>query len=117
MNEFTRYNDNGTVNFDESVEAYGKALEFWATDRIVEQTEIQEAVDSVLVLAGESRVSMSKLANMVLVKLQPTLAEYDEKQKAIEEFIKHNTVSEKNPNGRYSAQKGKGGGYSFTKCK
>lgn len=113
MNEFTCYHEDGSVDFFTSKGAYKLALDAWAHKREVEYEKVQGAVDSVLKAAGDSRVAMSKLVNMVLVNLQPTLEEYDEKQKSVEEFVKRNTASEKNPNALYSTQKGKGGGYSL----
>ena len=113
MNEFTRYNEDGSVDVYLSKEAYEKALVKWVEEKEVLEVEMREGVNSVLRASGENRVALSKLVNMVLCKLQPSLDEFDSMQSAVESFVKRNTVSEKNPNGFYESQKGKGGGYRF----
>jgi len=112
MNEFTCYHEDGSVDVFTSKEAYGAALERWAHERQVVEQQIGEAVDKVL-RCSPGRVALPKLVNMTLVELRTEIAEYDAKSKAVEAFIKANTSTETETK-RYSAQKGKAGGYSLT---
>jgi len=109
MNEFTCYNADGSVDVFTSKERYEAALTQWAHEREVVDARLGEAVDSVLA-AAQRAIAFPKLVNMALCKLQPSVAEYDATQAQVEAFIKRNA----NDGGRYSTQKGKGGGYLLT---
>jgi hypothetical protein len=113
MNDHTVFNSDGSVDVDASVFKYEEALRTWAHEREVKLTAVQAAVDAILTASNGARVAFEKLVNLSLVKLQPTMAAYDAEKARIESFIRMNTSTE-NEAKRYTAQKGKGGGYQLT---
>jgi len=110
MENFVR-NEDGSVNIDETVEAYRKALISWVDENEIQSAKLEEAVNKVFESSNHEKISLSTLVGIATHQLGNINADnFKKKSKQVKQFILDNTTEETD-GGLYCASKGVGGGY------
>jgi len=110
MEKFTIRNEDGTINFDASAEAFRAALVAQAAEGEKLGADIETAVDAVFDEKG-ARLPKQMLIDGVLAKLGRTPENHSTLTRAVEDYLRRNTSKDKGVDGRrIAALKGQKGG-------
>jgi len=103
-------NDDGTINIEDTVEAYREALENYVEETEALRDTVLATTTELLRMAG-TKVPIDSVIGLCVCKLNPAnVTSFAKSKKLVEGIIRDNTNGKNEESKRFNAATGKGGG-------